>query len=105
MSRINRIVYVYNETSFGEVEGYYDTKRNHIELFVDGDIKINTRELEAENKKLREALEFYANDGHIREYNYGQMVMLESEECEEGEDEKILPNRAGRVLASLNETR
>ena len=64
-----------------------------------------TEKLEAENKKLREALEFYANEGHIREYSYGQMVMLESEECEEGEDEKILPNRAGRVLASLNETR
>ena len=62
-------------------------------------------ELELENKKLREALEFYANDGHIREYSYGKMVWLESEECEEGEDEKILPNRAGIVLASLNETR
>ena len=61
--------------------------------------------LQEENKKLREALEFYANDGHVREYSYGQMVMLESEECEEGEDEKILPNRAGRVLASLNETK
>jgi hypothetical protein len=60
-----------------------------------------TDELEAEIEKLREALKYYANEGHIREYSYGQMVMLEADECDEGVDEKPLPNLAGRTLEAF----
>ncbi len=39
-------------------------------------------QLEERLKIATDALEFYADDKHIREHGNGQTVMLEAEECE-----------------------
>lgn len=60
--------------------------------------------LRKQNKIMREALEFYADDYHIRDYGNGQQVILEdSEVCLEDEDIEGFLNKAGKALKEIGE--
>ena len=63
---------------------------------------MNMQKLEDQVEMLKEALEFYAQERHIREYSHGQMVMLEACECNEDDEGNSLPNTASSVLEKLN---
>lgn len=61
------------------------------------------KKLEQKNKILMEALEFYANHNHIREYGNGQQIILEPEECIDTSGDEKTFNCAEKAIKKAKE--
>lgn len=89
----------------------FDCDSCNRDLYIDEKLFLNElakiypdiKKLKQENEKLRKCVEFYANDGHIRDYGNGQQVILESFEVQESESGECMPNKAQQALEKIGE--
>ena len=66
--------------------------KTYEDFYYEHIVEIN--KLKTQLKEAESVIDFYADDRHIREYGYGQTVMLESEECEVDQYDNPMPNTA-----------